>query len=177
MAKILEKGTKVKVRETIGTMFASMSGVGHFEMGETGTIKEFKTQLDGDDWYKVEFKKGENIMPDTWLDVVDEPKEEADVKEEELQDVIDKAQKAVRECLDIIGACDGCCDADVELPENHGDIVTIQYNGDSLEITVTTEDGDIIEMEDPTDKEVDITFSLVNALYNVLGIGVKYPHD
>lgn len=171
MAKILEKGTKVKVRETIGSMLASMSGVGYFEIGEIGTIKEFNTQLDGVDWYKVEFKKGENLMPDKWLDVVDE------LKEEELQDAIDKAQKAVRECLDIIGACDGDCDADIELPENHGDIVTIQYNGDSLEITVTTEDGDIIEMEDPTDKEVDITFSLVNALYNVLGIGVKYPYD
>lgn len=146
MAK-LEKGTKVKVRETIGTMLAKMSGVGYFDFDEIGIIKEFKTQLDGVDWYKVEFKKGEELMPDQWLDVVEEDK------------------------------CNECCDTEIELPENHGDIVTIQYNGDSLEITVTTEDGDIIEMEDPTDKEVDITFSLVNALYNVLGIGVKHPYD
>lgn len=145
MGKLLEKGTKVKMKETVGVMLASLV-TNNFEAGSIGEIiGEHNGYHEATDttWYNVKFEKGTEILPEVWFEVIEEPKEECDC---------DK--------------CEKCCD-DVELPENHGVELTIKYDGDNLEIS-----GGDIDLRELSDHELPILYNTVDTLYKLLGVGL-----
>ena len=142
MGKILEKGTKVKMIESVGVALASMI-TNNFEVGSVGEIiKKHHDSEETSAWYEVQFENGTEIIPEVWFTVVEEPKEECDCNE-----------------------CEKCCD-DIELPENDGVELKIKYNGDDLE--VVGDDG--INLKELSEKEVFILYNTVDTLYRLLGV-------
>ena len=145
MGKKKKKGTKVKMKETVGVMLASLV-TNNFEVGTVGEIIEEHNgyhEVTDATWYNVKFEKGTEILPEVWFEVIEEPKEECDC---------DK--------------CEKCCD-DVELPENHGVELTIKYDGDNLEIS-----GGDIDLRELSDHELPILYNTVDTLYKLLGVGL-----
>lgn len=71
--KILNEGTKVKMKDTPVVGFASIFGC--FEIGEEGIVKELHKEDKecGTNWYKVKFEGGIEVIPDAWFNVVDKP--------------------------------------------------------------------------------------------------------
>lgn len=140
--KILNEGTKVKMKDTPVVGFASIFGC--FEIGDEGIVKEpHEVAKDSNggripaNWYKVEFKKGTEIIPDVWFEVVDEP-------------VTTKAEEV----------------AEKESEDNGFELV-IRYDGNGFDFEC---DKDM--KEDVTDKEAAILCDLVHALYTMLGLDI-----
>lgn len=145
MSKLLKEGTKIRMKRTVGVILAS-TVTDNFEAGSIGEIiGEPNGYHEATDttWYNVKFKKGTEILPEVWFEVIEEPKEECD--------------------------CDKCekCYDDVELPENHGVELTIKYDGDNLEIS-----GGDIDLRELSDHELPILYNTVDTLYKLLGVGL-----
>lgn len=146
MAKILKKGTKVEMKESVGVMLASMV-TDVFKVGSVGEIVyEYKSHHIEPDvkWYKVKFEKGVEILPDAWFEVIQEPKKSTDKCE-----------------------CDKCGKGrdDVALPENRGVELTIKFDGDNLIIG-----NDNVDLRELSDNETSILYNTVDTLYRLLGV-------
>lgn len=152
MEKVLAKGTKVEMIERMDVVIASEFG--SFKVGEIGTIKECKGHIFNDDslWYNVEFAKGDDVVPEVWFKVVEDTTVKLD------KDTAEELSKVTGEKIE--------ADDEVEVVTNVGATLTIQYDGDNLSI-----DSDV-DMDDLSEKEVNMLYGIVDNLYSLLGIGV-----
>ena len=76
MAKFLEKGTKVKMKEDKAVVLASMFG--NFNVGSVGELTGEHYDIDNADWYEVKFEDGKEIVPARWFYVIESDKTESD---------------------------------------------------------------------------------------------------